>query len=114
MGGDEKNWLVIKKHDTAEQASPGGAGRLRADAGDGRRPAAGARALAVRGEVDGYRVMARLEGGVASLTSRRGVDMGGRFAAVARALPHALRTSDCVVDGELCMLDEQRPAQLLA
>ena len=32
--------------------------------------------------------------------------MGTRFAAVARALPHALRTSDCVVDGEVCMLDE--------
>src|SRR5205085_11091106 len=33
-------------------------------------------------------------------------DMGSRFAAVARAIPHALRTSDCVVDGEVCMLDE--------
>ena len=30
---------------------------------------------------------------------------------MARALPHALRTSDCVVDGELCMLDEDgRPS----
>ena len=61
---------------------------------------------------DGYRVLARLEGGVASLDQPHAASTwASRFAAVARALPHALRTSDCVVDGELCALDEQgRPS----
>src|SRR5207248_1442471 len=61
----------------------------------------------VERKMDGYRAIARLAGGEASLTSRGGNDMGRRFADIRRALPHALRTSDCVVDGELCMLDER-------
>ena len=45
------------------------------------------------------------------MRSRTGVDLAGRFPAVARALPHAVRTSDCVLDGEVCALDEQgRPS----
>ena len=111
MGGDEKNWLVIKKRDSPEQvarAAPAGYAPMLATPAD-RLPGRGRWLHEVKW--DGYRVVARLEGGVASLTSRRGVDMGVRFAAVARALPHALRTSDCVVDGELCMLDEDgRPS----
>jgi len=106
MGGDEKNWLVIKKRDSPEQvarAAPAGYAPMLATPAD-RLPGRGRWLHEVKW--DGYRVVARIEGGVASLTSRRGVDMGVRFAAVARALPHALRTSDCVVDGELCMLDE--------
>jgi len=111
MGGDEKNWLVIKKRDSPEQvarATPAGYAPMLATPAD-RLPGRGRWLHEVKW--DGYRVVARIEGGVASLTSRRGVDMGVRFAAVARALPHALRTSDCVVDGELCMLDEDgRPS----
>ena len=111
MGGDEKNWLVIKKRDSPEQvarAAPAGYAPMLATPAD-RLPGRGRWLHEVKW--DGYRVVARIEGGVASLTSRRGVDMGVRFAAVARALPHALRTSDCVVDGELCMLDEDgRPS----
>jgi bifunctional non-homologous end joining protein LigD len=59
---------------------------------------------------DGYRVIATVEGGEASLCSRNGNDLTGRFASVARALPGAVRTADCVLDGEVCALDpEGRP-----
>jgi bifunctional non-homologous end joining protein LigD len=107
LGGDEKNWLILRKRDAGELAAPA------APAGYAPMLATPADRLPSRGrwlhEVkwDGYRVIARLEGGVASLTSRRGIDLGARFSTIARALPHALRTSDCVVDGELCMLDER-------
>jgi bifunctional non-homologous end joining protein LigD len=39
--------------------------------------------------------------------SRRGNDLTERFAPVARALERAVRTSDCVLDGEVCALDDQ-------
>ena len=55
---------------------------------------------------DGYRVIATVDGGEATLRSRNGNDLSGRFATVARALPAALRSPDCVLDGEVCALDE--------
>jgi len=55
---------------------------------------------------DGYRALAYLRGGRAELCSRSGADLGERFAAVAQALPGAVRAADCVLDGEVCALDE--------
>jgi len=108
LGGEERNWLVIKKHDAGDVPAP-----ATAPAGFAPMLATPADRLPTRGEWlfevkwDGYRAIARLAGGEASLTSRGGNDLGSRFVEIVRALPHALRTSDCVVDGELCMLDER-------
>jgi bifunctional non-homologous end joining protein LigD len=55
---------------------------------------------------DGYRAIARVSGGEVRLTSRRGNDLTERFAVVARAIERAVRTPDCVLDGEVCALDE--------
>ena len=108
LGGEERNWLLIRKPDRQGQrptaaAAPGYAPMLatpaeRLPAGDG---------WIFEVKWDGYRAIARLAGGGATLTSRGGNDLGERFSEIRRALPHALRTSDCVVDGELCMLDER-------
>jgi bifunctional non-homologous end joining protein LigD len=64
---------------------------------------------------DGFRVLARLEGGSVAMWSRNGLDATHRFPAVAAALPEALGGRDAVVDGEVCALDERgRPSfQLL-
>ena len=51
-------------------------------------------------------MIATVDGGEATLRSRNGNDLSGRFAKVARALPGALRSPDCVLDGEVCALDE--------
>src|ERR671923_158050 len=60
---------------------------------------------------DGYRIVASLSGGDAELRTRKDQDYTQRFANVARALPKAIRTPDCVVDGEVCALDEDgRPS----
>jgi bifunctional non-homologous end joining protein LigD len=51
---------------------------------------------------DGYRVQLRVEGGEASLKTRKGLDWTGKFAAIAReagALP------DLLIDGEIVALD---------
>jgi bifunctional non-homologous end joining protein LigD len=110
LSGEEKNWLIIRKREE-----------------DGR-PAKDRRAyepmLATLGEKrpdgpdwvyevkwDGYRAVARAASNEATLRSRNDKDLTERFAPVARALPHALRTPDCVLDGEVCALDgEGRPS----
>src|SRR5947207_13749753 len=54
---------------------------------------------------DGYRAIARVDRGAATLASRRGQHLTERFEAVAGALPAAVRGRDCVLDGEVCALD---------
>ena len=108
LDGDEKNWLLLRKQDD-ESPAP-------AKAKDAEYvPMLATLAPEVpRGEGwlhevkwDGYRAIARVAGGEATLTSRRGNDLTGRFAHVARALARAVRTPDCVLDGEVCALDEE-------
>jgi bifunctional non-homologous end joining protein LigD len=53
---------------------------------------------------DGYRMQLRVEAGEATLRTRKGLDWTQKFAAIARdgaALP------DCIVDGEICALDDK-------
>ena len=103
MDGDERNWLMVRKDE----------GDLAGDPAE-LRPmlAVAATELPVHGDWvyevkwDGYRVIAAVEGGEATLRSRNGNDLTARFAQVARALPGALRSADCVLDGEVCALDE--------
>ena len=106
LDGDPKNWLIIRKR---EQAAPAPA------RGEDYRPMLATLAAGLPSgdgwlfEVkwDGYRAIGRVSGGEATLTSRNGNDLTARFANVAKELPKALKTPDCVVDGEVCALDEQ-------
>jgi bifunctional non-homologous end joining protein LigD len=54
---------------------------------------------------DGYRIVARVAGGRATLVSRNNIDATARFGTVAEALPRALGAAAAVVDGEVCALD---------
>ncbi len=103
MDGDERNWLMIRKDDGGAVADAAGLRPMLAVSADAV-PTAGDWTYEVKW--DGYRVIAALEGGEPTLRSRNGNDLTGRFAEVARALPGALRSSDCVLDGEVCALDE--------
>jgi bifunctional non-homologous end joining protein LigD len=107
LDGDPKNWLLIRKRTgeagetenhsrsryepmltTPEQGVPSGDGWL------------------FEVKWDGYRALAYLRGGEATLVSRNGNDLTERFRGVAGAIPRALKTPDCVLDGEVCALDE--------
>ncbi len=56
---------------------------------------------------DGYRCIAYVRAGKAELHSRSGrVDLTDRFRPLAEALPAAVGERDCVLDGEVCALDE--------
>src|SRR5436190_13831364 len=60
---------------------------------------------------DGYRIVATVAGGEAELRTRKEQDYTQRFANVSKELAKALKTPDCVVDGEVCALDEEgRPS----
>jgi bifunctional non-homologous end joining protein LigD len=107
LSGDEKNWLIVRKRDETADATPRRSGGTYA-------PMLATLAEEVpRGagwsfEVkwDGYRAITTVAGGEAALTSRKGNDLTTRFSGVAREIPKAVKTPDCVLDGEVCALDE--------
>jgi bifunctional non-homologous end joining protein LigD len=108
LDGDEKNWLLLRKQDDESPA------RAKTKGPEYVPMLATLAPEVPRGEGwlyevkwDGYRAIARVAGGETTLTSRRGNDLTGRFADVARAIARAVRTPDCVLDGEVCALDEE-------
>ena len=112
LDGDARNWLLLRKPEPS--ASAAGArpsarpqrthpSPMLATLADAVPPGGGWR---FEVKWDGYRAIAVVDGDRARLWSRRGKDLGERFAAVAEALPAALAGRDCVVDGEVCALDE--------
>jgi bifunctional non-homologous end joining protein LigD len=109
LSGDPKNWLILRKKDDEAPAA-----RTRS----GYRPM-----LATPSEDvphgdwlyeikwDGYRIVATVAGSEASLRTRKDQDYTKRFENVAKELVKAVKTPDCVVDGEVCALDEDgRPS----
>jgi bifunctional non-homologous end joining protein LigD len=107
LDGNEKNWLLLRKQDESAPA-PRSRGTeyvpmLATLAEDVPSGAAWSHEV----KWDGYRAIARVAGGDATLTSRRGLDMTERFEVVARALERAVRTPDVVLDGEVCALDDE-------
>ena len=104
LDGDERNWLVIRKRDDSRGAGHVRLAPMLATAAQ-RLPARGRWLYEVKW--DGYRALGVLTAGEARLVGRSGGDLGDRFPAVVKSLPRALRTTDCVVDGEVCALDER-------
>ena len=110
LSGDPKNWLILRKKDESAPASrkPRKYAAMSATLSD----------KVPRGDDwlyeikwDGYRIVATVTGGEPELRTRRDQDYTQRFEAVAKELVKALKTPDCVVDGEVCALDEDgRPS----
>jgi bifunctional non-homologous end joining protein LigD len=107
LDGDPKNWLLLRKREDGAQARPA---RRTAYTPMLATPAENVpRGPGWLFEVkwDGYRAIARVSQGEAQLTSRKGNDLTERFPSVAKAIARAVKTPDCVLDGEVCALDEQ-------
>jgi bifunctional non-homologous end joining protein LigD len=116
LSGQEKNWLILRKRDED------GAAPARESARRRYTPMLATLAEDVpRGagwtfEVkwDGYRALAYLQGGDTTLISRNGNDQTARFSSVAKEVVKAIKTPDCVLDGEVCALDESGRASFSA
>jgi bifunctional non-homologous end joining protein LigD len=101
LDGDPKNWLLLRKD--VDRGATRYAPMLAASSdalphGEG---------WVHEPKWDGFRAIVTVSGGEATLTSRNGNDLTGRFRDLARAAALAVRTSDAVLDGEICALDEQ-------
>jgi bifunctional non-homologous end joining protein LigD len=115
LGGDPKNWLLMRKRDESTAAAPAGQRRDYAPMlatlanelprGDG---------WLHEVKWDGYRALAYVAGGNVELRSRKDNDLTERFPTVARALARAVKTPNCVLDGEVCALDEDGRATFSA
>ena len=101
LDGDPKNWLLLRKDSGA--AAGGTYQPMLAMATDALPVGEG---WVYEPKWDGFRAIVTVAGGEVTLTSRNGKDLTGRFHDVARAVPLAIRSSDAVLDGEICALDE--------
>jgi bifunctional non-homologous end joining protein LigD len=112
LDGKEKNWLLLKKReDGAEPAKRRQYWPMLATASKDV-PQGSDWLFEVKW--DGYRAIADVRGADATLTSRNGNDLTQRFRSTATAIERALKTPDCVLDGEVCALDEDGRATFSA
>ena len=112
LDGDPKNWLLIRKRENGEAASASHRkyAPMLATLEDEKNMQRG-EGWEFEIKWDGYRIVSRVAGGEAELRTRKDQDYTERFENVAKELVKALKTPDCVVDGEVCALDEEgRPS----
>jgi bifunctional non-homologous end joining protein LigD len=104
LSGDAKNWLLIKKRD--DGAPPRSRRRYPPMLASLAEKLPTGRGWLFEAKWDGYRTVAYVVNGDPELRTRKDQDYTERFASVASAIPRALRTSNCVLDGEVCAIDE--------
>ena len=113
LDGDEKNWLLLRKQRRRRRARPARSASTRrcSPRSPTRSRSRQARAGSSRSSGTATGSSPRVAGGEAELRTRKDQDYTERFANVAKELAKALKTPDCVVDGEVCALDEEgRPS----
>jgi bifunctional non-homologous end joining protein LigD len=105
LDGDPKNWLLLRKDaDSAAERKGGRYQPMLATSTDALPQGEG---WVFEPKWDGFRAIVRVAGGEVTFTSRNGNDLTQRFRDVARATALRIRSSDAVLDGEICALDER-------
>jgi bifunctional non-homologous end joining protein LigD len=113
LSGDEKNWLIIRKREEdATRKTP--RRRYKPMLAVLEREVPHGDDWLYEVKWDGYRAIAYVEGGDVELLSRNDNSLTARFESVAKAIGKATRTPNCVLDGEVCALDEQGRATFSA
>jgi bifunctional non-homologous end joining protein LigD len=108
LDGNEKNWLLLRKHDELDRQVRNDYRPMLATLTE-QLPHGDDWTFEIKW--DGYRALGYVRNGEAKLLSRNGNDLTQRFPEVAKALEKATRSPTCVVDGEVCALDDQgRPS----
>ncbi len=107
LSGEEKNWLILRKRDDTPAKARGKRTEYAPMLATLAEDVPAGKGWSFEVKFDGYRALAYVRGSEARLVSRNGNDLTARFESVARALQSAIKTPDCVLDGEVCALDEQ-------
>jgi bifunctional non-homologous end joining protein LigD len=111
LDGNPKNWLLLKKREDPAEKTGAPLRRYRAMLATLAEEVPHGEGWLYEIKWDGYRIISRLTTGDAELRTRRDQNYTERFTGVATELPKALRSPNCVVDGEVCAIDEQgRPS----
>jgi bifunctional non-homologous end joining protein LigD len=105
LDGDPKNWLLLKKREEESQERPHRQYTPMLATLEQNVPKGSGWVFEVKW--DGYRALAYVSQSEVKLVSRKGNDLTERFATVAKEIAKAVKTPDCVLDGEVCALDEQ-------
>ena len=113
LDGDPKNWLLLRKRDETAPA-PRRRRSYKPMLATLAKDVPKGKDWLYEAKWDGYRAIVDVFGGNATLTSRNGNDLTTRFDTVRRALERSVKTPDCVLDGEVCALDEQGRATFSA
>jgi bifunctional non-homologous end joining protein LigD len=112
LGGDPKNWLIVRKREAETTSQKPRVYRPMLATLADRVPVGDEWLHEVKW--DGYRAIITISGGTAELASRNGNSLTARFDSVARAVVQAVKTPDCVLDGEVCALDDEGRASFSA
>jgi bifunctional non-homologous end joining protein LigD len=111
LDGNPKNWLLIKKRDEDKDGRPAGKREYAAMLATLSEDLPRGEGWLYEIKWDGYRALAYVRGGECRLVSRNGNDLTERFPAIAKAVEKAVKSPECVLDGEVCALDDQgRPS----
>ncbi|HEY6584912.1 MAG TPA: DNA ligase D [Gaiellaceae bacterium] len=113
LDGDPKNWLLLRKRDE-RAAEPRPRRTYKPMLATLAKDVPKGKEWLFEAKWDGYRAIVDVFGGNATLTSRNGNDLTKRFDSVRRELERSLKTPDCVLDGEVCALDERGRATFSA
>jgi bifunctional non-homologous end joining protein LigD len=114
LDGDPKNWLILRKREEGVATEPAKRRRYSPMLATPAKDVPTGADWLFEVKWDGYRAIADVRGGDATLTSRNGNDLTQRFRSTATAIERAVKTPDCVLDGEVCALDEQGRATFSA
>jgi bifunctional non-homologous end joining protein LigD len=106
LSGDERNWLILRARDDGTESRPHVDGTYTPMLATPAQEVPRGAGWEFEVKWDGYRALGRVAGGDATLTSRNGNDLTGRFSNVAKELAKAVKTPDCVLDGEVVALDD--------
>ena len=104
LGGDPKNWLVIRKREDDGRSWRRQRYAPMLPTRAARAPSGSAWRFEVRWE--GMRALCRIAEGEPTFWGEDDRDLTERLRGMARRMDRAIRTPECVLDGEACALDE--------
>jgi bifunctional non-homologous end joining protein LigD len=114
LDGKEQNWLIVRKREDAAPSADVSGRKYRPMLATLEKNVPSGPGWVFEVKWDGYRALAYIRGGGVKLVSRNENDLTPRFPIVAREIVKAVKSTNAVLDGEVCALDEHGRASFSA